>query len=105
VVAYSYFHHTLLDWIIDRMNQQIDQGPMEDIPAWLATAQYPQQALISIGATRYTPYGETHFLQAGDQSIVVVYDGKKFTPEQIKQRVQDSDLDHPSISALVQNVA
>ncbi|WP_087024888.1 DUF5718 family protein [Thaumasiovibrio subtropicus] len=104
VVGYSYFHTTLLDWIIDRMNHQQDQGPTENIQTWLATAEYPEQALISIGATRYTPYGETHFLKPGDTSVVVVYDSQAFTAEEIKARAKTLDLNHAAISALVQTV-
>jgi hypothetical protein len=30
--------------------------------------------LIGVGASRYEPYGETTFVQVGDEAIVVVYD-------------------------------
>ncbi|WP_413112375.1 DUF5718 family protein [Thaumasiovibrio sp. DFM-14] len=105
VIGYSYFHQTLLDWVMDRMNHQQDVGPTENIAAWLASANYPTQTLLSIGATRYTEYGESHFLQSGDTSVVVVYDETQFSTEEIRARVARGDLDHPAISALVQNVA
>ena len=50
----SYFHQQLLDWIVDRMNNQPDDGPMNHIASLLEQANYPKQAIISIGATRYT---------------------------------------------------
>jgi hypothetical protein len=41
-------------------------------------ADFPQQAMIGIGATRYNDYGEHTFLQAGDESIVVAYDATRY---------------------------
>lgn len=105
VIDYSYFHETLLEWIIERMNHQQDIGPTENIAELLAQSQYPTQAVISIGATRYTPYGETHFLQAGDTSIVVVYDGNRYNAEEIMQMAMTHDLaSGDGMSVLIQQV-
>lgn len=106
VIGYSYFHDTLLDWIIERMNHQQDVGPTENIAELLAQSQYPTQAVISIGATRYTPYGEIHFLQTGDTSIVVVYDGNRYNAEEIMQMASTHDLaNSEGLSVLIQQVA
>ena len=105
VVGYSYFHEKLLNWIIDRMNHQQDVGPTENIAEHLANANYPEQALISIGATRYTEYGETHFLQSGDTSIVVVYDGDKYSQEDVARMATNNVFAEDNLSALVQQVA
>ncbi|KLV05393.1 hypothetical protein ABT56_11800 [Photobacterium aquae] len=105
VVGYSYFHQKLLDWIVDRMNNQQDVGPTEHIAMHLENAGYPQQAVISIGATRYTEYGETTFLKPGDTSIVVVYDGERYSPDQIALMAQSEQFEQMGISALVQVVA
>ncbi|MGI9276339.1 MAG: DUF5718 family protein [Endozoicomonas sp.] len=105
VVGYSYFHQKLLNWIIDRMNHQKDAGPAEDISEHLASAGYPEQALISIGATRYTEYGETNFLKSGDTSMVVVYDGERYTPEQIAAMAEKGRFAEEGISSLIQKVA
>lgn len=106
VIGYSYFHDTLLDWIIERMNHQQDVGPTENIAELLAQSQYPTQAVISIGATRYTPYGETHFLQTGDTSIVVVYDSNRYNAEEIMQMASTHDLaNSEGLSVLIQQVA
>ncbi|MCD9548990.1 hypothetical protein GLP21_10130 [Photobacterium carnosum] len=106
VIGYSYFHDTLLDWIIERMNHQQDVGPTENIAELLAQSQYPTQAVISIGATRYTPYGETHFLQKGDTSIVVVYDGNRYNAEEIMLMASTHDLANgEGMSVLIQQVA
>ncbi len=101
---YSYMFEKLLAWIAGRMNDQKDEGPAEDIAACLREAGFPARALVSIGATRYTEYGETHFLRPGDLSIVVVYDGR-YTPERIAAMAGDAEnggLDADGISALVQ---
>lgn len=102
-IGYSYFHEKLLDWIIDRMNHQPDQDPMHNIAELLAQANYPQQVIISIGATRYTEFGETHFLQPGDKSIVVVYNGSKYSPEMIESMVREQKIEG-DLSALIQTV-
>ena len=84
-IGYSYFHQQLLDWIVDRMNNQPNEGPMNHIASLLEQSNYPEQAIISIGATRYTEFGETHFLQPNDLSIVVVYNGEKYSAEEIEK--------------------
>ena len=103
-VEYSYFHQTLLEWIMEKMNEQQDEGPAEDIAALLKASGYPAQALVSIGATRYTPFGESHFLQVGDRSLVLLYPGSRYSPEQILARVQAGEFEGEGISALAQSV-
>jgi hypothetical protein len=105
VVDYSYFHQTLLDWIIEKMNEQVDEGPAEDIAALLQAAGYPAQALISIGATRYTPFGESNFLNVGDTSVVVLYPADRYDGATIAQRVADGELEGDGLSVLVQQVS
>ncbi|OOF56771.1 DUF5718 family protein [Rodentibacter myodis] len=100
---YSYFHQKLLDWIVDRMNNQPDEDPMNHIASLIEAANYPTQAIISIGATRYTPFGETTFLQRGDTAIVVVYNGKKYRVEQIEEMARTEQFPN-DISALIQQV-
>ncbi|MEG9490660.1 DUF5718 family protein [Mannheimia indoligenes] len=102
-VEYSYFHQKLLDWIVDRMNNQPDEGPMNNIAEMLKQANYPTKAIISIGATRYTPFGETNFLQVGDMSMVVVYNAKKYTHSQIEEMAKLETFSE-DISALIQTV-
>lgn len=102
-LEYSYFHQKLLDWIIDRMNNQPDEGPMNNISEMLKQANYPTKAIISIGATRYTPFGESNFLQVDDVSIVVVYNAKKYTYSQIEEMAKLETFSE-DISALIQKV-
>ncbi|MGY4675252.1 DUF5718 family protein [Ursidibacter arcticus] len=102
-VGYSYFHQKLLDWIVDRMNNQPDEGPMNHIAELLQQADYPTKAVISIGATRYTDFGEHNFLQKGDTSIVVVYPREQYSHQQIVEMAQNEQFAQ-NISALIQYV-
>jgi hypothetical protein len=105
VSSYSYIYGQLIDWLIGKLNGQKDEGPLEDIAHWLAVADRPAQALISIGATRYTDYGETTFLETGDESIVVVYDGRQYDEAAIRRLVRSNQrVTAPGLSMLHQEV-
>ena len=101
---YSYIYKKLTDWMLEKFNGQKDEGPAEDIHSYLLAAGCPSQIMVSIGATRYTPWGESNFLQNGDKAVVVVYPESKYNPEQIKKMVGTGDFKDPLISALVQTV-
>jgi len=77
LLGYSYFYGKLQNWLIEKMNEQRDFGPLEDIAEHLKTSSYPKQALISIGATAYAEFGEKNYLQSGDEIFVIVYDKRK----------------------------
>lgn len=89
---YSYFGDRLLAWITDRLNAQEGAAgtPLEDVGALLDGAP---TALVGIGATRYTPYGEATFLEAGDDAIVIVYDAEQVTPEDVAEAVAAGEED------------
>jgi len=75
--GYSYFYGKLKAWLIDKMNTQVDFGPLENIAAHLKACGYPKQALISIGATAYADFGEHNYLQSGDEIYVIAYDARE----------------------------
>lgn len=102
-VDYSYFHQQLLEWAVDKFNHQQDAGPAEHIQGLLAQAGRPQHALISIGATRYTPFGETHFLQPGDTACVLVYPASRYSESDIRTAIRSRQFG-PDVSALLQAV-
>ncbi|WP_429057008.1 DUF5718 family protein [Aeromonas veronii] len=102
-IDYSYFHGKLLDWAIDKFNHQQDEGPAEHIQGLLAQAGHPPHALISIGATRYTPFGETHFLKPGDISCVVVYPGSRYSEADIREAIRSRNFG-ADMSVLLQAV-
>ena len=101
---YSYIYKKLTDWMLDKFNNQQNEGPAEDIHSYLVAAGRPSRIMVSIGATRYTAWGESNFLQNGDKAVVVVYPESKYTPEQIKKMAASNDFSDPAVSALVQTV-
>ncbi len=104
VLDYNYFHSNLLEWLKNQMNHQQDEGPAENIAELLFIADYPQQTLISIGATCYTPFGETNYLQAGDTSIVVVYNGEIYSQQDILTMADSEQFAAEHLSHVIQQV-
>ena len=101
---YSYIYKKLTDWMLDKFNNQQNEGPAEAIHNYLVAAGHPQQIMVSIGATRYTAWGESNFLQNQDKAVVVVYPESKYTHEQIKKMADTGNFSDIAISALVQTV-
>ena len=104
VSGYSYMYEKLVDWIIEKLNYQTDQGPAENVNLYLNEAGFPKNILVSIGATRYTEFGEHNFLKKGDKSVVVLYPENKYSPAQIEEFVKNNAFEDKDISALVQEV-
>ncbi len=101
---YSYFHDTLLSWLLSKFNTQQDHGPLEDISQCLADAQYPRQVCVSVGATRYTPFGEQTFLRPDDIACVVLYNPQEYSVDQIEHQVLNSDSQLPNAAILMQRI-
>ena len=101
---YSYIYKKLTDWMLEKFNGQKNEGPAEDIHSYLLEAGQPEKIMVSIGATRYTQWGETNFLQNGDKAVVVVYPESKYTSKQIKKMAETGDFSDCAVSALVQTV-
>ncbi len=104
LIGYSYFHEKLLNWIENQINTQEDFGPLEPISEYIQVSNYPTEAIISIGATRYTEYGETTFLKSGDEVLVVVYNKELHTLDAVKEALQKSDYSQENMSILAQKV-
>jgi len=102
--GYSYFYDKLTDWIVNQINTQEEFGPLEDLKSYIQKANNPHNALISIGATRYTPYGETTFLKKGDKVVVAVYNHNTYSYEDMRTAVTTDSFDKENVSFLVQNV-
>jgi len=101
VITYNYFYDKLKNWIIDKLNNQKDFGPLEDLHNLLKEANFPKEMLISIGATSYTEFGEKTFLEEGDEVFVVVYNSNKYSFETIKNSL-DKELE--GVSKLHQKI-
>jgi hypothetical protein len=102
--GYSYFYEKLQDWMVKQINTQEDFGPLEPLSEYISTCQHPKEAIISIGATRYTPYGESTFLKSGDEVVIVVYNAKNITSQDVVNSVQNSSYDKSNMSILAQKV-
>ena len=83
VAGYTLYGPALVAWIEQKLSSQIDQGPLEDLPALLLLAGRPEQAVITIGATRYTALGESTYFNPGDSFAVAVYDPGKVDAAQL----------------------
>ncbi|MCR4735719.1 MAG: DUF5718 family protein [Treponema sp.] len=103
---YSYFYKKLTDWLLEKFNGQKDEGPAEDIHSYLLECSCPEKIMVSVGATRYTDWGQHNFLQSGDKSVVVLYPQDKYSAEEITAMVKDPAIlqQKEGISALVQTL-
>ncbi|MCI6218085.1 MAG: DUF5718 family protein [Helicobacter sp.] len=105
VVTYNYFYETLLDWIVDRLNNQPDFDRFYELAPIVQASGFPKRMLIAVGATRYTEFGssEEGFLREGDTVIVVAYNCIKIPDIQgfIEQNLR---IDSPqSLQSLASN--
>jgi len=104
LTGYSYFYGKLLEWMKNQINTQSDKGPLEPLLEYVKACGYPKRAVISIGATRYTAYGERHFLQEGDEVIVGLYDSDIHCKNPIMSDVVAGNYDKEGVSYLVTKV-
>lgn len=107
LLGYSYFGERLLDWMVETLNTQVGsrETPLEPVGDYLRVAGSPTRALISIGATRYTEFGEQTYLEIGDESIVVVYDSTRLDGAEIVESIRNGSLTSgPDASVLTQRV-
>jgi len=104
--GYSYYGDRLLDWIVDRLRNQhgSDDDPLEPVGAYMDGCGRPSEILIAIGATRYTPFGESTYLRPGDESIVVVYDSHAHGPDDARAALAGGDATALAASVLTQRV-
>jgi len=77
---------------VKQINGQEDQGPLENIRELMA----PRKAkfgVIGIGASRYSDFGnsEERFLRVGDESIVVVYEGEKYSRREVEALIEGAE--------------
>ena len=102
--GYSYFYNKLTDWMLNQVLTQKDIGPLEPVNAYINACGNPQEAIISIGATRYTEYGETTFLQPKDEILVVLYDRNHYSIDAVTEKLQAKQYDNENMSVLAQNI-
>ncbi|MDX1871472.1 DUF5718 family protein [Mycolicibacterium sp. 120266] len=90
LLGYSYYGEVLLDWITERLANQkgAPDTPLEDVGALMVASGHPEHVLIGIGATRYTPLGESTYLSPGDEAVVRVYDTASDACSELRQKVR-----------------
>ena len=104
LTGYSYFHNKLTDWMVNQINTQEDFGPLEPLNEYVSACKNPTKAIVSIGATRYTEYGEKTFLKSGDEVLIAVYDASIYTFKDIEEKLQNHDYSQSDMSLLAQKV-
>ena len=97
--GYSYFYEKLIDWILNQINVQEDFGPLEPLSEYIAACENPKEAIISIGATRYTEYGETTFLKKDDEVIISLYNRDDFSLQEVTKNIQNYSYNKMSVLA------
>ena len=102
--GYSYFYEKLTEWIKNQINTQTDFGPLEPINEYIQACNYPTKAIISIGATRYTEYGENTFLKSGDEVIIAIYKRQDYAITDIISTIENKNHRHSNLSILTQKV-
>lgn len=104
LTGYSYFYEKLNDWILNQLITQEDFGPLEPIEEYIIACGNPKEAIISIGATRYTEYGETTFLKSGDEILIAVYDRNIYNLSEVTDNLTHKKYNHKNMSVLAQKV-
>jgi hypothetical protein len=106
IPTYTLIGQPLLDWLVERLRNQrgAEDTPLEDVGALLA-ASGADRVLVGVGATRYEPYGETTFVERGDEAIVVVYDAATHAPEHVARCIAERHDDELSAASLLRRVA
>ena len=102
--GYSYFYDKLISWMQNQVNTQKDFGPLEDLQNYIQECNNPTEAIISIGATRYTDYGEKTFLKSDDEIIIILYDRREIAHDEVLQAVVLESYDTSFMSVLSQKV-
>lgn len=104
VNTYSYVYEKLTDWIIEKLNFQKDEGPAENINSYLKECNFPENIFVSIGATRYTEFGESNFLSNGDRSVVILYPEGSISKENMISVLKEGGKFSEEISVLNQEI-
>ncbi|MCF7363815.1 DUF5718 family protein [Vibrio sp. A1-b2] len=89
---YSYSYEQLIAWLVSQSNAQKNEGALHSIQELLGQAGYPERILISLGSSRYTPFGECHQLGAKDKVCAVLYDSTRIDVDEIQSFVERGEV-------------
>lgn len=91
VKSYSYFFTQLKDWMIDKFNTQEDCGPLEELTQFMGKAQEAKGMLIASGATSYSEFGKSNFLQKDDELFIYVYNARAYSHQDIINNIDSNE--------------
>ncbi|WP_233712825.1 MULTISPECIES: DUF5718 family protein [unclassified Helicobacter] len=104
LTGYSYFYTKLIEWMARKLNTQQDIGVLENLAKMLQIAQYPSEAIFSIGATRYMPKYEHGYLKEGDRVIIITYNHHQYTQQDIIDAIKDENLKDIKNASIVDQI-
>lgn len=105
VKSYSYFFDTLKDWMIEKINNQEDCGPLEALSPYIKNIKGSKGVLIAAGATAYADFGKKHFLEKEDEIFIYVYNGHIHSFQDIMNDMSGANVHLKHCSKLHQIVA
>lgn len=104
IADYSYIYQKLTDWLVNKINVQTDFESAENVLSYLQKSSFPTKIMVSIGATRYTEFGQKNFLKKGDFAAVILYPEDKYSGKDIEDFLKKRDYSASDISFLVQEI-
>lgn len=104
VREYSCVFKNLTYWLIEKFNTQKDEGVTENLLSYMNSVGNPERIMVSLGATRYTEYGNENYLQKSDEALVILYPESCYTKEKIASLVENRDFSCDDIIFLNQKI-
>ena len=84
------FCSELIDWVVDRINNQQRHGMYEEILPTLIENNFPEELILYTGAPDYTEWGEENFLERGDKVHIAAYNAEKVDLTDVKSMLFNS---------------
>lgn len=86
------FHGELIEWIIERVNHQQDEGMYEEIHPEFSANNFPEELILYTGAPNYSGWGEENFIETGDKVHISAFKTDKYSPSEVKKRLLQGEL-------------
>ena len=88
------FYCHLMAWMVDKINNQVDEGIYSSILPTIEKLGYPKELILYTGAPNYTPWGEKHFTQKGDKVHIAAYNTDYVDCALVKEMFQRNEADN-----------
>ncbi len=86
------FCSELINWIIDRINNQLNEGMYEAILPEVIDNDYPEELILYTGAPNYSQWGEENFLEVGDKVYIAGYFSEFRNESEVTEMFKKGDL-------------